>query len=124
MNIFNIFKSETINIPPSPNRSRCFEKRSNGISFTDPNHLIYVEKIMAKNRENRNEDLKVINLPEDPPTCLSECPACGDLFPTSFGEFIPFKQIDVDDFEERWECEVCINKTCNDDYIWKNKENK
>lgn len=72
--LINGFKHETLNIPPNPNGSRCFKNIANGISFVDVNHLMYVENIMRKNRENKliaKEIMKKRKLPH------GKCPECG-----------------------------------------------
>ena len=110
------------------NRSRTFKKVSNGISFIDANHIFYVERIMAENRRKQGKELRALPLSLDMLETTTpfgnkwECAECGHEFHYEFGEFIPFKQLDVDEFEERWTCEVCINKNTNENYS--KKENK
>ena len=103
------------------NRSRTFKKVSNGISFINATHIFYVERIMAENRRKQGKELRALVLPYDPPSAQNkfkiwECYECDNSFELEFGEIVPVHQLDVDDFEERWVCEVCINKNTNENY--------
>ena len=109
------------------NRSRTFKKVSNGISFIDATHIFYVERIMAENRQKQGKELRALVLPREFRLRKKqlpdwECYECDNSFEFEFGEIVPVHQLDVDEFEERWTCEVCINKNTNENY--NKKENK
>ena len=113
--IKNIFKKETIDIQPNPNRSRTFKNTPNGVSFVNITHMMYVENIMKKQRQFEGRELKELDMPNHTNHLFQyqTCFECEELQNKDDGEFVPIRQKDVDDFEESWVCWTCIDKDLN-----------
>ena len=89
------------------------KKNCNGYSGIDINHIFYAEKLIKERREKEGRELKALVLPEDKLEHQNECFECEDIFEESFGDYVPVRQKDVDDFDEAWVCDVCLFKEDN-----------